>query len=102
MGWVKSENPEIITAVGGPHSSAIPERTLLEFRNFDLAVVFTKENESSGRLFVLDYKTNIPIPFNRRAHYPYEGDLLDKVIREGNTVFLRNLASLTIRLTWTF
>jgi len=38
MSWVKNESSEIITVVGGPHSSAIPERTLLEFKNFDLVV----------------------------------------------------------------
>lgn len=39
MGWIKEEDKEIITVIGGPHSSAIPERTLQEFKNFDLVVV---------------------------------------------------------------
>ncbi len=39
MGWIKSESPETFTVVGGPHVSAIPERTLEEFANFDAVVV---------------------------------------------------------------
>ena len=38
-GWIKSESPETLTVIGGPHGSAIPERTLSEFPNFDLAVL---------------------------------------------------------------
>ena len=38
-GWVKDEGREILTVIGGPHSSAIPERTLDEFKNFDLVAV---------------------------------------------------------------
>jgi len=37
-GWVKSERPQTMVLIGGPHSSAIPERTLQEFPNFDVAV----------------------------------------------------------------
>jgi len=35
----KQSNPDILTVVGGPHVSAIPERTLLEFSSFDIAVI---------------------------------------------------------------
>lgn len=36
---VKETNPDILTIVGGPHVSAIPERTLAEFPSFDLGVI---------------------------------------------------------------
>jgi len=36
---VKQHNPEILTVVGGPHASALPERTLSEFPDFDVAVI---------------------------------------------------------------
>lgn len=36
---VKQFNPRILTVVGGPHASALPERTLLEFPDFDVAVI---------------------------------------------------------------
>ncbi len=39
MGWINDEDSEIVTVVGGPHCSSIPERTLQEFNNFDLAVI---------------------------------------------------------------
>jgi anaerobic magnesium-protoporphyrin IX monomethyl ester cyclase len=38
-GWLKDEDPEITTVIGGPHSSAIPERTLEEFKAFDVVAV---------------------------------------------------------------
>jgi radical SAM superfamily enzyme YgiQ (UPF0313 family) len=38
-GLVKAYDPTILTIVGGPHVSAIPERTLREFPSFDLGVV---------------------------------------------------------------
>lgn len=34
----KQELPEIVTVAGGPHASAIPEDTLREFPDFDIAV----------------------------------------------------------------
>ncbi len=37
-GVAKLADPDIVTLVGGPHSSALPERTLNEFPAFDLAV----------------------------------------------------------------
>lgn len=39
MGWIKEADKEIITVGGGPHCSAIPERTLTEFPNFDIGVI---------------------------------------------------------------
>lgn len=35
---VKNTLPETLTVVGGPHPSALPERTLREFPSFDIAV----------------------------------------------------------------
>ena len=37
--WLKEEDRTVTIVVGGPHSSAIPERTLKEFNNFDAIVV---------------------------------------------------------------
>jgi len=42
---VKARFPRITTVVGGPHSSALPRRTLLEYPSFD--VVVNKEGEES-------------------------------------------------------
>ena len=39
VSWIKDEDPEILTVLGGAHGSAIPERTLKEFENFDLVVI---------------------------------------------------------------
>jgi len=36
---LKAESPEIITVVGGPHVSAIPERTLAAFPSLDYGIV---------------------------------------------------------------
>lgn len=36
--FVKRRHPGMITLVGGPHATAIPDRTLQEFPSFDLAV----------------------------------------------------------------
>jgi radical SAM superfamily enzyme YgiQ (UPF0313 family) len=36
---VKDANPRIITVVGGPHVSALPEETLTEFSSFDVGVI---------------------------------------------------------------
>lgn len=41
---VKDFNPNIITVVGGAHASALPERTLQEFKNFDIAAFCEGEN----------------------------------------------------------
>jgi len=41
---VKDHNPDMLTIVGGPHVSAIPERTLAEFASFDLGVIGEGEN----------------------------------------------------------
>ncbi|MBN1385156.1 MAG: cobalamin-dependent protein [Elusimicrobia bacterium] len=38
-GLIKRFNPEIVTITGGPHPSVLPEGTLKEFRNFDIAVI---------------------------------------------------------------
>jgi len=38
-GIVKKYFPEIMTVVGGPHSSALPEKTLNEFPDFDALVI---------------------------------------------------------------
>lgn len=38
-GIVKKHLPDIMTIVGGPHSSALPKETLDEFKNFDLVVI---------------------------------------------------------------
>jgi len=37
-GTAKLADPEILIVVGGPHASALPERTLVEFPVFDVAV----------------------------------------------------------------
>jgi len=37
-GWIKEELPGVFTVIGGPHASALPERTLEEFPRFDAAV----------------------------------------------------------------
>jgi len=37
-GIAKLADPNVVTIAGGPHSSALPERTLLEFPAFDLVV----------------------------------------------------------------
>lgn len=39
MRWIKEESPDSITVVGGAHCSAIPLRTLSEFKSFDVGVV---------------------------------------------------------------
>ena len=39
VSWVKDEDSEILTVLGGAHGSAIPERTLKEFENFDVVVL---------------------------------------------------------------
>src|SRR6185436_201708 len=44
-GLVKRHAPEIVTVVGGAHSSALPRRTLMEFPDFD--VVVNKEGEET-------------------------------------------------------
>lgn len=62
---------------------------------FDLAVIFEKENESSNRVSILEYKTNLPTPLSRGTVYAHEDSLIDKVLQEGNTVILRDLSSLT-------
>ncbi len=41
---VKKVNPAIWTLVGGPHASALPERTLEEFSSLDIAVAGEGEN----------------------------------------------------------
>jgi radical SAM superfamily enzyme YgiQ (UPF0313 family) len=38
LGWIKEEVPGVFTVIGGPHASALPERTLREFQSFDAAV----------------------------------------------------------------
>lgn len=43
-GNVKIADPNILTVIGGPHASALPERTLWEFPVFDLAVFGEGEN----------------------------------------------------------
>jgi len=60
---------------------------------FDIAVIFTKENESSPRLSVLEYRTKIHVPFHKGDTYPYEGSLIDKTLQEGNSIILPDLAA---------
>lgn len=36
---IKQKNSRILTVVGGPHASALPERTLTEFPHFDVVVI---------------------------------------------------------------
>jgi len=53
MGWIKEVVPEAITVVGGPHGTAIPERTLGEFPKIDAVVVGEGEQtwrELAGRV----------------------------------------------------
>jgi radical SAM superfamily enzyme YgiQ (UPF0313 family) len=38
-GRIKAQNPETTVVIGGPHSTALPERTLREFPSFDIAVI---------------------------------------------------------------
>jgi len=37
--WIKEETPDVFVAVGGPHGSAIPEKTLREFPDFDAVII---------------------------------------------------------------
>lgn len=37
--YIKQKFPEVVTIVGGPHSTALPERTLEEYKAFDAVVV---------------------------------------------------------------
>ncbi len=39
MGWIKEVEPEVFTVIGGPHGTAIPERTLEEFPQIDAVVI---------------------------------------------------------------
>jgi len=41
---IKEYSGTIVTVVGGPHATALPERTLLEFPGFDIAVFGEGEN----------------------------------------------------------
>ncbi|HUT52792.1 MAG TPA: radical SAM protein [bacterium] len=53
MGWIKEAVPGVFTAVGGPHGTAIPVRTLAEFPSLNAVVVGEGEEtwvELAGRL----------------------------------------------------
>ncbi len=53
LGWIKEAVPGVFTAVGGPHGTAIPERTLEEFPSIDAVVMGEGELtwvELAGRL----------------------------------------------------
>ena len=53
-GLVKRYLPEALTVVGGPHVSALPEETLIEFREFDAGVIGEGEEisvELADKLF---------------------------------------------------
>ena len=53
LGWIKEAAPGAFTVVGGPHGSALPERTLAEFPSIDAVVVGEGELtwvELAGRL----------------------------------------------------
>jgi radical SAM superfamily enzyme YgiQ (UPF0313 family) len=43
-GVAKGVSRDILTVVGGPHSSALPERTLAEFPTIDVAATGEGEN----------------------------------------------------------
>lgn len=47
MGWIKEAAPKAYLVVGGPHGSAIPERTLREFPSIDAVVM--GEGEATWR-----------------------------------------------------
>lgn len=84
-GWVKDENPEIIIAVGGPHCSAIPERTLDEFRNFELAVV------GEGEETFLELCSRVSRGENLRGLLGTAWRKRDEIIREQNRPLIPDL-----------
>ena len=61
---VKANHPKIITVIGGPHPTAVPKKTLLEFKNADYAVAGEGEIPLQKLLLFLDKKSgqleNIP------------------------------------------
>lgn len=54
---VKAAHPEIVTIIGGPHPTAVPERALLDFVDADYAVCGEGEIPLQKLLFFLDKKT---------------------------------------------
>lgn len=54
---IKNNQPQIITIIGGPHPTAVPEKTLLEFPKADYAVSGEGEIPLERLILFLDKKT---------------------------------------------
>ena len=56
---VKEKNPKIITIIGGPHLTAVPEETMQKFQEFDIGVIGEAEETIVELLNSLDKKKKL-------------------------------------------
>ncbi len=88
---VKAVSPETWTIIGGPHASALPERTLAEFPSVDIAVAgegeitLSKLAEARAQgAHISDLGNTLGIAFRNR----------DRVVRTGARPWMENLDDL--------
>ncbi len=88
---IKGALPESITVLGGCHVTAIPEKTLIEFPGFDLAVI--GEGEATLREILRSVKSRKAVP----------KDLIGTAVRHNDSIvihprraFIRNLDELPL------
>ncbi len=70
---IKRKNPNITVVIGGPHSTALPERTLKEFSSFDIAVIGEGEKTMLDIVQAYD-SSNVSDKLNRIKGISYRKD----------------------------
>ena len=71
---VKETAPEILTVIGGPHVTAIPEKTMDEFPSFDVGVI--GEGEITFHEIIAKFGANEPIKGISGTVFKDEGRLI--------------------------
>jgi len=61
---------------------------------YDIALIMLRDEMVKGRMTVLDYHAAVPVTLIKNTNLSYEGSVMDRAIRQDNTLFIEDAGSL--------
>ncbi|MBW2559196.1 MAG: GAF domain-containing protein, partial [Deltaproteobacteria bacterium] len=61
---------------------------------FDLAIILMKDDIRLSDIKILDFMASGPVSLTKEAYYPYQGSVIDKVLKQGVTLIIDDTSAL--------
>jgi len=61
---------------------------------YDLAVIMIRDETIENQIFILDYHASVPASLSKNTSISYGGSVMDRAIRQENTLFIEDTGSL--------